>query len=302
MNNTVFQYWHSGVDSMPNLVKQVYEHNKKISERYNFKLIVVDLNTVKNYITVPDYFEKLTPNHQSDIFRFCVLDKYGGLWLDSDGIILKDLNTLFSEFIHSQYDAYIYCEGLILPSHLHKLQIRIRLAYALLNWFPNLSPKFRRSEQAISCSTMFIKKQSAFSQLAYDNINQLIYKYERILEETGKLPYIPWTVFGPNVIKKCYYTSKNRVRYHHLGEVINGMNFISWYENPGYYKKNWLLSSQNKAAEKAKKIYINTSIVNLWTIYRIHRPGEDMAFQVLHNKHSVFHNLIKISRREAELD
>ncbi|MCD7779920.1 MAG: capsular polysaccharide synthesis protein [Candidatus Gastranaerophilales bacterium] len=58
-------------------------------KKYYPDTIVITEDNINDYITLPDYIlEKykkgiITPTHFSDIIRVCLLDKYGGIWIDS---------------------------------------------------------------------------------------------------------------------------------------------------------------------------------------------------------------------------
>ncbi len=57
---------------------------------------MINNKNVGEYIlNIPDYFYKLCPAHQADFVRVNVLCDYGGIWLDSDTLVLDTLDTLF---------------------------------------------------------------------------------------------------------------------------------------------------------------------------------------------------------------
>ena len=92
---TVFQYWDSGFDGMPDFIKTIYKHNFDICEKNNVRLVLITDENITDYITPHPRFKSLAHNHKSDMTRYYVLHKYGGFWLDTDVIIIKDLNILF---------------------------------------------------------------------------------------------------------------------------------------------------------------------------------------------------------------
>jgi hypothetical protein len=65
--------------------------------------------------TLPEIFDKLSAVHQADYVRIAVVKKYGGIWLDSDTIVMNDLSSMFQKL--KDYDGFFvseddgYCNG-----------------------------------------------------------------------------------------------------------------------------------------------------------------------------------------------
>ena len=85
-NEKVFCIWLQGEENAPELVKSCFR-----SIRRNFKqeLIVLDENTLFDYIQLPDYIMEKRRNgqianpHFADIARVELLYKHGGIWMDA---------------------------------------------------------------------------------------------------------------------------------------------------------------------------------------------------------------------------
>jgi len=105
-----FCYWDKGIEKMPDMIKHIYQHNKKISEFYKFDLILITDENVKTYIDLPPVFFDLDPNYKSDVVRFTCLNKFGGIWIDTDVIIIKDLNLLWKQFLSKRKDVMLDIE------------------------------------------------------------------------------------------------------------------------------------------------------------------------------------------------
>ena len=86
-SDIIWQLWWQGEVDMPNLVRTCTESVKNNNENYD--VILIHEENYKDYIVIPDYiiekFENgIIPIAQfSDIIRLMLLEKYGGLWLDS---------------------------------------------------------------------------------------------------------------------------------------------------------------------------------------------------------------------------
>jgi mannosyltransferase OCH1-like enzyme len=117
----VYCFWDKGYDYMPPMIKYIYDHNIIISKKYNFNYILVTDENVSNYFNIPVKFYSLASNFKSDIVRYFILHKYGGIWLDSDIIIIKDLNILFDNFkktnkwmmLDVEFNKQIGCASLV---------------------------------------------------------------------------------------------------------------------------------------------------------------------------------------------
>lgn len=92
-NYTIWQFWDKGIENAPEIVKRCVESVDKFES--DKKHVVLDFNSVKDYIELPKrYYDLVNSNkmkmaHFSDIVRTCLLIKYGGCWIDST-ILLTD--------------------------------------------------------------------------------------------------------------------------------------------------------------------------------------------------------------------
>ncbi len=85
-----------------NVEKQDFENPEAIRKDYIDKLTDLNIN-----IKHVDFFSQYLPNYQSDLFRWWYLKSYGGIYLDTDQIILKSFKTLplDCDLIYSGYSA-----------------------------------------------------------------------------------------------------------------------------------------------------------------------------------------------------
>lgn len=95
----IWRYWHQGVEHVPYPVDITLDSTKKTTR--NHVVNVLDAESYKKYISVPDYIETKCQNGQmnmavfSDYLRLALLNKFGGVWLDSTFYI----NTTIPECI-----------------------------------------------------------------------------------------------------------------------------------------------------------------------------------------------------------
>jgi len=104
-----YTFW-DDLNNMPPLLKYIYNHNVKVSLYYNFKLILITNDNITDYVNVPERFWSLENEFKSEIVRFLILNKYGGIWLNPEIIIIKDLNKLYEEFINSNKKVMLSTE------------------------------------------------------------------------------------------------------------------------------------------------------------------------------------------------
>ncbi len=83
----IWQYWHQGAKEAPKIIKKCLLSVKEQMKGY--KQIVLDYNSIKDYVELPDRYYRLLEDkkmkiaHFSDVLRVYLLEKYGGTWIDS---------------------------------------------------------------------------------------------------------------------------------------------------------------------------------------------------------------------------
>ncbi|WP_321277440.1 capsular polysaccharide synthesis protein [Thiomicrorhabdus indica] len=93
MQRVIWQYWEKG-EIEPLFVDELHQIAKKNS---GVQVIQVTPNTLDQYLpNLPsEVLEIKELAHKADMIRTRLLYQYGGMWLDSDAIVLKDLNEFF---------------------------------------------------------------------------------------------------------------------------------------------------------------------------------------------------------------
>lgn len=109
----VFLYWVGKDYSLISILRKLIYFHSKTGNGYTVHLIT-DKN-INEYITyVPSYFFSMCPAHQADYVRVNVICTYGGIWLDSDTLVIESLDQLFylienkSGFFITQNDDTIW--------------------------------------------------------------------------------------------------------------------------------------------------------------------------------------------------
>lgn len=110
-NNIIWQYWETK-GRKPLFVDELRYIAKKNS---GIEVILVTPENIRDYLPdIPDEIFKIEElAHKADMIRARLIYTHGGMWLDSDAIVLSDLNWLFDmlteyEFIgfndHGRFD------------------------------------------------------------------------------------------------------------------------------------------------------------------------------------------------------
>jgi hypothetical protein len=93
-NRNVFLYWVGKEYKLIKLLRKlIYLHSKNGT---GYTVHLINETNIKEYLDIlPDFFNCLLPAHQADYVRVQLVCKHGGIWLDSDTIIMHSLDSLF---------------------------------------------------------------------------------------------------------------------------------------------------------------------------------------------------------------
>ncbi len=103
--NCVYLYWTGKEYKLISILRKlIYLHS---ASGKGYKVILITDKNVHRYIkNVPNYFYNLCPAHQADFVRVNVICDHGGIWLDSDTLVLDSLDSLF-EIIENKNGFFI---------------------------------------------------------------------------------------------------------------------------------------------------------------------------------------------------
>lgn len=94
-SHIIWQYWEQGLENAPNIVKQCVASVEKYKN--GNKHIILDKNTISDYITIPEYIIEMNKKgiiksaHFSDYVRTVLLAEYGGTWIDATVLLTDNL-------------------------------------------------------------------------------------------------------------------------------------------------------------------------------------------------------------------
>jgi len=93
-SNNVYLYWIGNEYKLIQILRNLIYLHSNNGKNYNIHLI--NKENINTYVKdLPEYFYDLQPAHQADFIRVSVICDYGGIWLDSDTLVMDDLKSLF---------------------------------------------------------------------------------------------------------------------------------------------------------------------------------------------------------------
>lgn len=101
MEQPIWVCWWTGEETAPELVKQCIKSIRKQAKDH--PVVLINQDNYIEYLNIPDYIiNKLNDKHMgianfTDYLRFALLDKYGGIWLDSTIFVKESLPDSYFE-------------------------------------------------------------------------------------------------------------------------------------------------------------------------------------------------------------
>ena len=192
-NNTtkiVWWLWLQGFENAPEIVKCCCNSLK--AHFNDYKIIVVDEKSLKSYISIPDYvLRKYKKNmigkaHFSDLVRTCLLEKYGGIWIDStvyctgenlinDGVFEKPL--FFYKFFEPSGIFRKMDNWLMSACKLHPVMTKMK--YLLFEYWKNFDEAHSYFIYNILFNIVLESEKEAFSEVpTFSPYNSFIFGRE----------------------------------------------------------------------------------------------------------------------------
>jgi hypothetical protein len=215
-----YTYWDDAYN-MSSIIKYIYDHNVKVSLYYNFKLILITNDNITKYVNVPERFWSLENKFKSEIVRFLILNKYGGIWLNPEIIIIKNLNKLYEEFINSNKKVMLSTE------------FEDRISIQSIIMLPNTE-----------CSNFCVKymmntlntiNNIMWDDIAYNTLKTLYESYPELILLKKNIDLVCWNQ-NPVTFKKTWI--KNIDEAEELeGNITNDLNYY-YISTSKIYKNN----------------------------------------------------------------
>ena len=219
----------------------MYLHSKN---GQGYEIHFITDGNVKSYIpNISDYFYKLQVHHQADYVRVILIEKYGGIWLDSDTLILDKLDSLFD--LTKEKDGFfikennkIICNGVFGSKKQTPLMKywKSKMIYELENNFDDIN-------------------WSTIGSVILRNIDENYYDNYKIFDGLDNIYPINWTECIDEYIMKPYEEHKNIIREYQpliilvnsvykklenfdIDKILNGKLVINYFINKSFENMN----------------------------------------------------------------
>jgi hypothetical protein len=88
-------------DDPPKLVKSCISRVKDIHQDLGWEIRIYNETNICNYIRedlemIKPQLEDLCPAHKADVYRICLMHKYGGVWIDASVFLQKGVEKIFN--------------------------------------------------------------------------------------------------------------------------------------------------------------------------------------------------------------
>jgi mannosyltransferase OCH1-like enzyme len=213
-DRNVFLYWIGNEYKLIKILRDLINLHSHSGIGYKVNLIT-DKN-LNDYIKdIPEYFNKLCPAHQADFVRVNVICDYGGIWIDSDTIIIHKLDSLF-ELTEEQNGFFITQNKQTLWNGIFGSKKNTSI---MLEWKKRMITLLDRKKQNIQWEEIGNNMLQSIKRATPDFFND--YKIFNGLEN---LYPINWNICENEFIKKPYNNYKNIIReYQPLVVLVNSV-------------------------------------------------------------------------------
>lgn len=270
-NRNIFIYWVGKEYKLIKILRNLIYLHSKNGKGYNV-ILITEKNITEYIKDIPQYFNNLCPAHQADFVRVNIICVYGGIWLDSDTIVLNSLDSLFDLF-NNKNGFFIKENNNILWNGIFGSKPNTPI---MLEWKKNMINKLQSTKGKIGWCDI----GNDMLQKIYDN-NKTLYDNYEIFNGLDTMYPVNWNNCVSEFIEKPYDNYKNLIRnfqplvvlvnsvYKKLEEkteteILDGNIPLNYFinkslENKGIYKNK--LYSNQYIYNYGTRDYISNSII-----------------------------------------
>ena len=241
----VFTYWNGNEYPLIKILRDTMI--KHSSNGIGYELILIQPNNLTEYIDkIPECFNDLSYAHQADYVRVYAVNKYGGIWLDADTIVMESLDSLFSiicQVTHGQQtdgffireDSNTICNGVFGSKPGTKLTKM---------WLEEMTKKLETKKHMIGWTEIgntilndISSQTTLFSQYKIFNGNENMYPvhYSDCFKEWITKPYKNYNKlirqFQPLIILVNTVYSSDVMKSKNVEEIMRSMMPINYFIN-----------------------------------------------------------------------
>lgn len=102
----LFVYWIGPKPSLIHVLDDLMRLHSNNGKHYRLHVLGRD-DFLNNYPDAPKCFDRLKPAHQADVVRVWALLKHGGIWLDSDTLVMSSLASVFDDVCNDKKGFFV---------------------------------------------------------------------------------------------------------------------------------------------------------------------------------------------------
>lgn len=213
-NRNIFLYWIGKEYSLIKILRNLIYLHSDNGKGYNVHLIT-NKNINKYIKNIPKYFNTLKPAHQADFIRVHVICDNGGIWLDSDTLVLDKLDSLF-DLIEIHDGFFIKENNICLWNGIFGSKKQTKLMQVWKNQLTNI---LNKKENTISWSEIGPHLLRAI----YNN-DESLYNNYKIFNGLDNMYPIDWRIYVNEIIEKPYDNYKNIIKeYQPVLALVNSV-------------------------------------------------------------------------------
>lgn len=198
MERNVILYWVGKDYKLIKILRDLIYCHSKNGKGYN--VLMINHDNIKEYIKdLPSCFYQLLPAHQADFVRVNVVCDFGGIWLDSDTLVLDKLDSLFD--ILDTHEGFIIKDD---NDFLNGLFGSIKNSKLLLEWKRLINNVLHKKENNITWTEL---GSNIIKDLYYNN--GTIFTNFKFLTGSENLYPVKWMNCEKEFLKMPYEHYKN---------------------------------------------------------------------------------------------
>jgi hypothetical protein len=277
----LYLYWIGKEYKLISILRNlIYLHS---TNGIGYKIHLITDKNISDYIEdIPYYFSNLCPAHQADFVRVNVICNYGGIWLDSDTLVLNSLDSLF-DYIEKKDGFFIKQNNDILWNGIFGSRPNTTL---MIEWKKGMRKLLDITQGKIGWSDI----GNDMLQHIY-NRNPDLYDNYNIFNGLDNLYPVNWNNCLNEFIVKPYDNYKTIIReYQPLVVLVNSV-----YKNLEDKTEKEILEGNMPLNYFINKSFENKGIIknNLYTNHKIYNIKNDIFNEKINDNKIIFENIYK---------
>ena len=210
----VFFYWRGNDYKLISLLRKLFYAYSNVGKGYNL-VFLNDVNIHEYVKNIPKFVYKMPPAIIADYLRVMVLCDYGGIWIDSDTVVMESLDSLF-ELLENQQGFFIKENNTILWNGIFGT---VKNTPLMLEWKKRIEEKVKKQRHKIRWGEIGNRMLNSM----YEE-NSSLYEGYKIFEGLDNVYPVNWDNCVEEFINKPYENYKNIVRdYQPVVVLVNSV-------------------------------------------------------------------------------